>query len=147
MSALQTVKAILEADSTLLATATGGIWDADEAGSEGINRTATPTAFDSDGIVLPCIYLRMRSYMPDGAIADEAAKRVSYVQMLEAWYYCFNNYSTIETMSDRVYRLLHAQRLTGPFFVQWAGDLRNQRDDDIDAYMGRSTYQINGIRS
>ena len=147
MSALSAVKTILEADSTLLATATGGCWDFDETGRMGINRTSTPAAFDSNLIIKPCLLLKLRSSMPDGAIVDEAAQRVSYVQMLECWFYADNAYTSIETMRDRVFVLLHAKRLTGPYFVRWAGDLRNQRDDEIDAFVERSTFQVNGIRS
>jgi len=147
MSALDTVKTILEADSTLTTAATGGIWTFDQTGRMGLNRTSTPGAFDSDGIIKPCVLLKRRSSMPDGAIADESAQRASYVTMLEAWFYADADFTAIETMRDRVYTLLHEKRLTGPFYIRWAGDLRDQRDDDLDAFLERSTYQVNGIRS
>jgi hypothetical protein len=140
MSVLSAAKAILEADGTLLASATGGIWDYDETGRLGINRTTTPTAFDSNGILKPCLLLKLRSSEPDGILADDANQYTSVREMIEVWFYEEGGYTNIETMRDRVHALLHAQQLTGTFQILWQGDLRNQRDIEIDANLERSEY-------
>ena len=63
--------------------------------------------------------------------------------MLEAWFYESSGYANIETMRDRVYALLHTIQLTGTFQVLWAGDFRpGFRDDDLDASVERSDYQV-----
>lgn len=147
MSALSAAKTVLEADSTLLATATGGVWDWDETGRAGINRTSTPAAFDSDGLIKPCVLLKLRSSIPDDFVTDEATQKVSYRQMIECWLYADPDYSAIETMSSRIYTLLHCKRLSGPFFFRWAGDIQGPRDLNLDAWVTRCDYQVNAIRT
>lgn len=143
MSALSAWKTVLEADATLLATATGGIWDFDETGRLGISRTLTPTAFDSNGIIKPCVLLKSRSYIPDYVLADDSSQYVSAQEMLEAWFYESNGYTNILTMRNRVYALTHTVQLTGTFQCLWAGHIRpGFRDDDLDAFLERSDYQV-----
>lgn len=140
MSALSAAKALLEADATLLATATGGVWDADEAGRLGLSRTTTAAAFDDDGKVKPCVLLKTRGRRPDGALVEPVA---STREVLEAWFYEDSGYSNIETMRDRVYTLLHTVQLDGTFQVLWQGDVRpGIRDTDLDANVERSDYLV-----
>ena len=94
MSALSAAKTILEADATLLATATGGVWDFDETGRLGLSRTLTGGAFDSNGILKPCLLLKLRSSTPDSILADDATKYVSVREMLEVWFYQDTGYSS-----------------------------------------------------
>jgi hypothetical protein len=147
VSTVSAAKTILEADETLAAAATGGIWDLDEAGPNGINRTTTPDAFDDNEIIKPCVLLKLRSATPDGALEDEAAQYVSVREVLEAWFYEDDGYSNINTMRDRVYMLLHAIQLTGTFKVLWAGDVRNQRDTELDANVERSEFAVYTYKS
>ena len=142
MSALSAAKAILEADATLLITATGGVWDFDETGRLGINRTTTPAAFDANEIIRPCILLKLRSSEPDQSLVDEGARYQSVSEALEAWFYEDTGYSNIETMRDRVWVLLHAVQLSGTFMCLWAGDVRQARDTDLDASVERSVFQV-----
>lgn len=143
MSVTSVAKILLEADVTLVAAATGGIWDFAETKHTGINRTTTPTAFDSYGIVKPCVLLKERSAIPDGSLMDDGNQYKSARIMLECWFYEDAGYSNIETMRDRVYALLNAQQLSGTFQVHWAGDIRTGfRDVDLDAYVERSDYRV-----
>jgi len=142
LSALSAAKALLEADATLLATATGGVWDYDETGHLGINRTTTSAAFDSNEIIKPCVLLKSRSSEPDQSLVDEGARYQSTTEMLEAWFYEDDGYSNIEIMRDRVWVLLHAVQLSGTFMCLWAGDVRQARDTDLDASVERSVYQV-----
>ncbi len=148
MGILSTVKALIEADATLLATATGGVWDYDETGRMGPSRTTTPTAFDGYGRIKPCVLLKTRDRVPDGALVDDADQLTSYRQILEVWLYEDKGYANIDTMADRVYALLHGKRLSGTFHVAWTGDLRpGQRDLDLDTNLQRSDYLIRATRS
>jgi hypothetical protein len=141
MSALSAAKAILEADVTLLAAATGGIFDFDETGRLGLSRTTTPTAFDATGIIKPCVLLKLRSSTPDFQLADDPTQYVSVREMLEAWFFSDNSYAAIETMRNRTYILLHGKQLAGTFVVRWAGDVRIPiRDMDLDSFVERSDY-------
>ena len=147
MSILSAAKALLEADSTLLSTATGGVWDFDETGRMGINRTANAAAFDSTGIIKPCVLLKLRSSTPDYILADDSNQYVSVREMLEAWFYQDGGFSSIETMRNRVFALLHTKQL-GAWQCLWAGDIRFPvRDTDIDANVERSDFTVRAKRS
>src|SRR3569832_2578510 len=113
MTTVSAIKAILEADSTLLATATGGVWDYDESGRTGINRTDTPAAVDSDGIIKPSNLVRLRSSVPDYIIADSAAHLVSTREMVELYFFEFSGNTNIEAMKARCFVLLHEKRIAG----------------------------------
>lgn len=143
MSFLSAAKTILEADATLLATATGGIWSIDEAGRMGLNRTNTPSAFDSSGIIKPCVLLRARAMVPDFILRDDSNQYNSARQILECYFYQDNAYTSIVTMRDRVYVLLNMKQLTGTFLVSWAGHSGEQFDYDINACVERSEYLAN----
>lgn len=148
MLTLTTVKTILTGDATLMATCTGGVWLHSDTGMRtGLSRTTTPAAFDAGGIIRPVIVLNMRNPTPDYTLADDADQSVSLRQMLECWMYEDSGYAAIDTMTNRVYALLHAKRLAGTFAVRWDGDfLRGQRDTDIDANVQRSDYMTRAIR-
>ena len=147
MSALSEAKALLEADATLLATATGGVWDIDEAGRLGLSRTTTPGAFDATGRVKPCVLLKLRDRRPFGGLADDAGQYVSTRQVLEVWLYEDTGYAAIDVMRQRIYVLLHGQQLSGTFAVQWEGDVRGARDLELDASVERSDYAVYGKQS
>lgn len=138
---LANAKAILEADATLLALATGGIYDWDETGRMGINRTNTPTAFTS-GIIKPCLLLKLASSVPFGGIADDPNKIVSVREMLEAWGYQDSGYATIKSMLDRVYTLLQGE-LLGGFACHFAQKVQPPgRDIEMDASVEYDRYAV-----
>jgi hypothetical protein len=148
LSILSSAKTLLEADATLLAAATGGVYDYDETGRLGINRTTTPGAFSSAGIIKPCVLLKLRSSTPDYDLADDANQYVSLREMLEVWLYQDAAFAAIETMRNRVYVLLHAKQFGGAFMCYWQGDIRpGIRDTEIDAYVERSDYLVRAKRS
>lgn len=134
------IKTVWEADGTLLATATGGIYDYDETGRLGINRTTTPDAFDSNELIKPCVLLKRRSRTPDNVLRDDANQYASAVDVIEAWFYEDNGTSNIETMAARAYILTHAKQISGTFQVLWAGDTEPVRDEEMDAIVMRSDY-------
>ena len=148
MSILSSAKALLEADATLLAAATGGVFDYDETGRMGINRTANAAAFDSALVIKPCVLLKLRSSTPDYILADDANQYTSLREMLECWFYQANGFSSIETMRNRVYALLHTKQFGGAFQCLWAGDVRFPvRDTDLDSFVERSDYTVRAKRS
>lgn len=142
MTVLTNIKTVLEGDTTLLATATGGVYDYTETGRLGIHRknTNTATAFDANGIIKPCILIRKRSEIPDGELMDVNSQYMSARAIFEIWFYADNAYTDIDTMISRVYVLLNATQVTGTFRVDWMGDGPQIRDDEMDAYTGRSDY-------
>jgi hypothetical protein len=147
MNAESTIKAVLEADATLLALATGGVWSFDETGSEGINRTLTPAAFDANGILKPCVLVSARDANPGFNIADDSGQYMDVRQVVECYLFQFGGYATIESMAARCYVLLHAKMISGAGRVDWAGDRRLGRDLDLDGNVTRVDYLCVYIRS
>lgn len=147
MSALSAIKSVLEGDATLLSTATGGVYDPDEAGRLGLSRTNSNTsdAFDSNQIMKPTLYLKSRGDTPDGVLRDDADQFNSTVEVVEIWAYDDpdTGYSNIRTMLDRCYALLHAAGLTATdAILHWAGDTPQLYDDELDAAVQRADYQV-----
>ncbi len=142
MSVEATIKTVLEADATLLALATGGIYSFDETGRRGIARgvTAVADAFDSSGIVQPSILVSERQITPDLSLQDNSNQYMSARQVCEVYCYADEDYGTIEAMRDRVYVLIHAKQLSGMFRCEWAGTVRGPRDTEIDAWVEREDY-------
>lgn len=146
MTAISAIKTVLEADATLLATATGGVWDYDETDRQGLNRTTAPAAFDASQNIKPCVLLKLRSSIPDGQLADAAGQVASVRETIEVWLYQDRGYADIETMGLRIYALLQEQQLPGTFLVTWQGALRAGRDIGIDANIERNDYLAVTIR-
>lgn len=149
MSILSAAKALLEADATLLATATGGIFSYDETGRMGIGRTNTPDAFDqATEIIKPCVLIKTRAPVADYTLADDANQLVSYREALEIWLYQDSGYTTIETMEARIYTLLHAKQFGGAFMCYWQQNVRFPvRDIELDANVERMEFAVRAKRS
>lgn len=143
MTTLATLKTVLEADATLLATATGGVWSFDETGRLGLNRSnaAAAAAFTS-GIIKPCVFLRAVTDTPFGDIADDAAQVVSMREVVSVMFYQDGGFTTIETMMARVFTLLHGKQFTGTFVCRHALDSGQLYDTDLDASVRRSDYAV-----
>lgn len=144
---LANAKTILEADSTLLALATGGIYDFDETGRMGIgrNNAATSAAFVG-GIIQPCLLLKLSSSVPFGDIADDSLKLVSVRDMLEVWGYQDNGYSIIKAMLDRSYTLLQGEQLGGAA-CRFAQKVQPAlRDKEMDANVEYDRYAVVTIK-
>lgn len=147
-SSLSSAKTILEADVTLLALATGGIYDWDETGRMGINRTnSTTSAAFSSGIIQPCLLLKLSVSAPFGEIADDAAAITGARDVLQVWAYQDSGYATITSMLDRVFTLLQGQQLGG-FVCRWLRKVQPSiRDIEMDANMEHDDYEVFWKRS
>lgn len=147
MTVLSAAKTILEADSTLLATATGGVWDFTELGRMGLNRSNSQAAAAfTNGIVQPCIVLKIRSSTLVDGMSDDVAQKAAQRQMLECWFYADNSYAAIETMMARVYVDLHGKRVDN-HACRWQFDGPQFHDLDLDAFGQRSDFAIWSIKS
>lgn len=141
-------KALLEADTAnLVLLATGGIWDWDETGRLGINRSnaATATAF-TNGIIKPCLLLKLRTDLPYGEIADDVEQVSGARAMLEVWAYHDSNYAAIKAMLDRVFTLWQGKRLGGAV-CRWAGTYQLPRDIELDACVERADFAVVYVKS
>ncbi|MCC6454203.1 MAG: hypothetical protein IT328_04620 [Caldilineaceae bacterium] len=147
MSSVSAVKTVLEADATLVALATGGIWDLNETGRMGLNRSneATAAAF-TNGMIKPCILVKLRSSNPAGDAVDEGEKVMSARDMVSVWFYQDSGLDQIDLMRERVRTLLNFKQLSGSGRCLWAGDSQPDHDIDLDANVQRSDYAVWHIR-
>lgn len=148
MSHAATIKAVLEADAgNLLLTATGGVWDFDETGRLGLSRTGTPAAFDDNERIKPSIVVKSRGEQPDGQIADDPAQTLSTQTVVELYFYQDSGYDDIETMVARCFALLHGKQASGIVKIYWRNHIAQQRDEDLDANVERSDYQVTALKT
>lgn len=148
MTTLSSAKTILEADATLLALATGGIYDMDETGRMGISRSnsATTAAFTS-GIIKPCLLLRLSASAPFGEIADDTTPSTGARDVIQVWAYQDSGYATITSMLDRVFVLLQGKQLGG-FICRWLRKVQPPvRDIEVDANVEHDDYEVIWKRS
>lgn len=140
MSFTAGIETLLEANATLVAAATGGIHRLEDLGKLGLNRTLHPSSF-TNGIIKPSMVIRQRSNTPLYDIVDEANQIVSSRVVIEIWFYQSSGYTTIGTMRDLVYGLLHDKRVnTGR--CMWIWEVLLERDTNLDASVERSDFEI-----
>lgn len=128
------VTTLLQGDTTLNATLTGGVHRAVE-----ISRQATPTAYDSRRELLPCALVKQETATPWGPHDDSGRL---YIVI---WFYARSGYTDIETACKRVYGLLHRTKLTpsdgsGCYDIRHANDLLDQEEPELGVPMAMSRY-------
>lgn len=135
----ETVRTLLEADSTLTTALTGGIWDESELPRDGLPGEAT--VFTTQGRLKPVMVLRWGGDGPYGGLSDSGR------QSLDVWVYQDTNYDTIRTVLRRVKVLLHRKSHDtderSPAWSTWAGNLGETIAPELgDAPVNRSRFQF-----
>lgn len=140
MSVEAAVVAKLQADATLAALLTGGIY-ADTAlvggvGLNGINVRDTPAAFDASGYLLPCARVRERAPQPYPAsrplrFAYPAVTARTVVE-IHLYQNAGTGWATVTTAKARVFALLEGKSATGIFVMRWSGGLPPMPDPSMD---------------
>jgi len=134
------ITALLAADATLKALATGGVFDLNALDRQGLELEDITAGAP---LVQPAIAVRLSGETPYSGLAVSAAQIT-----VELYFYQHAGYATCEAMRARCYALLHRQRVasTEPagewlFQLQWAGDITGQNDESLGgASMERSRY-------
>lgn len=111
---------ILNADATLLATLTGGVWKRELLGVEGITRQTAAAAFDSNGYLKPCALIAERATVPDGAVKDLMQRTISTRVIVEVYLFGDSGagYTALDTAAARIYALLQGRQLTASAEVE-----------------------------
>ena len=130
-----TIKAVLEADTELVATLTGGVY------TETISRQRTPDAFDAHGEIQPCALIRVERDAQHGPFTGtDALSARTYVVV---YAYQLAGYSSIDTALNRVRVLLHRSRLgAGTWDISWADDSADLEDEGLRCAMRFSRYVV-----
>ena len=123
----------LTGDATLMATLTGGLHTETE-----ITRQLTPTAFDDNDEIKPSGLLKMEASTPTGPY-DHSQR-----QYFAVYLYQRSGYDSIDTAKDRVYTLLHRQRVTPATGSCWqirhVGDTPDLRDEALGCNLAICRY-------
>jgi hypothetical protein len=138
------IAAILQGDSGLMATLSGGLYVYGDLGPAGITRDSTPAAFDPDGYLLPCAIVKQRGDIPTFEAGDTAGQVTSGNQVCELWLYQDTTYTAIDAAKPIIYRLLQGAVLPDSFEIYLANTLSRQRDTGAlqDASMERVDYVV-----
>jgi hypothetical protein len=110
-------KALMVADTTLMATLTGGVFTSAVVNPQGFSRdedSPTAGAFDANGWLKPCALVHQRSETPDGFADDPIAKHTSVIQVVEIYLYQDpgGNYSAIDTARARLLQVLVGEKFS-----------------------------------
>lgn len=131
----------LQADTTLAALLPGGVYDATEVGV--VSRQTTPGAFDSNQELRPCALVQARTVQPAGGAIDAALTGVTI------YFYQRTGFTQIDQARQRVYALLHLQRLA-TLGASWAllhrEDVLAQYDGSLRAQLQVSRYLLPLLR-
>lgn len=129
----QAVHDRLTGDTQLMALLPGGLHTTAE-----ISRQATPTAFDANSEIMPCALLKLGSVIPAGPYETSAQ------QTIEVFFYHPSGFTALSAVIDRVYQLLHRQRLEPSSGTCWGIQHDNDTPEDEDPALGvpmrRSRY-------
>lgn len=140
----QAIYDLLSADATLTGLLPGGLYDAAEVSH--ISRTTTEDAF-LQGDLITCALLKMGDEEPQGPYIYGSRQELS-VHFFDRF-----GYDKIELARERVYELLHDQKLTpadsattGNWQILWVGDTLHQRDEALDAATEISRFECINLR-
>ncbi len=128
------IVALLQADATLLALLIGGVHRAQE-----ISRQTTPTAYDSNKEIKPCVLVKQETATPWGVYQDSGRL---YIVL---YFYERSGYASIEAARMLVYSLLHRSQVSpvgggGCYEIRHESDVLDQEDPTLGAAMVVSRY-------
>ncbi len=144
--------AVLNADATLLATLTGGVWKREAVGVEGLTRQTAAAAFDGNGYLKPCALIAERATVPDGVVKDLMAQKVSTRVVVEVYLYqdAGAGYSALDTAAARIYVLLQGKQLANSAEIELVNAVGRWREMDgalKNACATRLDFLVAGIMS
>ena len=137
MAMRDAIYSLLSGDSTLMATLTGGLHQADEIGE--ISRQATPAAFDANQEIQPCGLIRFSSIAPTGPYVHSARLTFSI------YLYELRGYTNIETARARIYTLLQQTSVTpsvgGCWEIRHTDDVLDTRDSALECSLAITRFE------
>ncbi len=140
---------LMAADTTLMATLTGGVFESGLVGREGITRETAAGAFDSNGYLKPCALVKQRALVPDGGVRDGLAQAVSATQVVEVWLYEDSGYTNLDTARARLFALLEGHVFSGAYPAEWVNSITRQRDQGAltGKSLERMDFQVRAIET
>lgn len=142
------VNTLLEADATLVAILTGGIYKSGELGPLGITRGTTSAAFDANGYLLPCALVKERAQVATADVSDYGAQVNSARQVIEIWLYQEQgSYAALDSARARLRVLLQGYVFSGAFEANLTQQFTRLREPGAlaGASMARQDWQLDFI--
>jgi hypothetical protein len=109
------------ADATLMATLTGGLYAYGSLGREGLTRESVPAAYDTNGYLKPVGIAKMRPLVHDFEVFDGISQEASARQVVELWLYQDSGFTAIDAALARLYTLFQGYKFSDAFPCEWAG--------------------------
>lgn len=140
----EAILATLENDVTFAALATGGIYDGDNVGHNGMTRKLL--AIDDSPLINPGVYITWVTDSPLGQAQKSIGADSIFFDL-----YCYQDagYDVTRAMRKRAKQLFNYTPIAFDERADeimrdiiWAGDVTGQRDSDMAANMERSSYQV-----
>ena len=120
MTITETIQTLLEADATLMAILTGGIYTKEEVGELGMKNentvvSAAWTEVNEYPVLQPCLVVQARGFVLDGTRWDVESKTASGRQAVVLWFYNDQSagWTAIQNASNRCYQLLAMEPVAG----------------------------------
>lgn len=144
MSVQADIAAVLQADGTLMAILTGGVYLADEVGE--ISRQNTPGAFDADQELRPCALISEGTELPRGPFEEAGATSVG--TPVNVFFYQRHGYASIAAAMERAFPLLNGGKIgSGTWRVEYENSLKNQADQALEASLGVLRFTVVRLRA
>lgn len=144
---------LLNADTTLMATLTGGCYNYPAGGRKGLNRILVPTAYDGQvGLIKPTAVVLELDEKPSMEIVGH---NTSVIVPVYVWIYNDGDpdangvdpYTSISTAFDRLYSILHLAQITNACQILYQGGTKYKRDPDLqDAAYFRADFNVYAYR-
>lgn len=150
MATAEDIQTTLEADVTLMAILTGGVFVSSEMGPYGFTRDTGAAAFDSTtGLIKPCLYIKTRSNQDDDGINDGGSTTQSTRQINELYFYDdeHTGYAVIRSARSRVKALLHNKEIGTIYGLRRFNKVETAHDPTLNAALERDDYECRVLES
>ena len=145
MSVVSGIKTLTEADTAIMTILTGGVHTDDETGRNGIGRSTTPAAYDANGFLQPCAYVKERAQVGNwgGALGNDGFTGTR--QVFEIWLYDDTSPTAIASARDLLIPLLQRVLITGFGRLRYLGFLKDRAPDMNNAPFFRLDFELIGL--
>ncbi len=134
------IKTVLAADGTFAGLMTGGTYCTDDA--DEIGKVQTAAAYDANGELKPCCYIRPETRQADGPHDNGV---VEYVAL---YFYQRSGYSSSTAAMERAFTLLQKAEFNSlkVYELVHTDDLLGQSDPQLGATLQMSRYEATRLR-
>jgi hypothetical protein len=131
----QRVQTILNNDSSIVNLFTGGIYTREEIGKAGLTFTKFPEIYDSNGVLKPTCFIRVRnSFNDDSGLDDWDEKVFTTRRGLEIQIVDNDHMQNLETGRDLIVKALHTVILDSRIYM-FSGERGERQAEEFSGGM------------